>query len=343
MSFGKDESLILIFFLNLSTNKELKVDITAFIRELLFGHDCVIVPGFGGFIGNYTPARIDKSSATFYPPVKQISFNRNLNHNDGLLVGRISAGSDINYGDARDIVDQFVADLRKKLEKGERVVFDKIGAFVNNEEGNVQFEPDRDVNYHLDSYGLEPFQCIPLEGYDVRKRILSHTGKDPVKQTSMRKILWRAAVIIPLLALIVIVPLKTDLFRARIETSNMNPLVAAEFEHNKIAVDEGVIAEAARVAENSISAPAEKTVPEVSISPAETTTYFLITGSFKSEENALSQVKTLKEEGYAAEIVAAPNGFYRVSAMLCNDLTTANTKKDSIAKKFPGAWISRKR
>ncbi len=68
----------------------LLMDITAFIRELLFGHDCVIVPGFGGFIGNYTPARIDKSTSTFYPPVKQISFNRNLNHNDGLLVGRIS-------------------------------------------------------------------------------------------------------------------------------------------------------------------------------------------------------------------------------------------------------------
>ena len=82
--------------------RNFKVDITAFIRELLFGHDCVIVPGFGGFIGNYTPARIDKKTGTFYPPVKQISFNRNLNHNDGLLVGRISGSSGINYGDARN-------------------------------------------------------------------------------------------------------------------------------------------------------------------------------------------------------------------------------------------------
>ena len=70
---------------------------------------------------------------------------------------------------------------------------------LNNHEGNIQFEPDRNVNYHLDSYGLESFQCLPLEGYDVRKRIIRHVGKDPVKQASMRKILWRAAVIIPLL------------------------------------------------------------------------------------------------------------------------------------------------
>ena len=319
------------------------MDITAFIRELLFGHDCVIVPGFGGLIGNYTPARIDKNSATFYPPVKQISFNRNLNHNDGLLVGRISAGSDINYGDAREMVEQFVADLRRKLEKGERVVFDKIGTFVNNEEGNVQFEPDSDVNYHLDSYGLEPFHCLPLEGYDVRKRILSHTGKDPVKQASIRKILWRAAVIVPLLGLIVLVPLKTDLFKNKIETTTLNPLVAAEFEHNKKAVDEVVMAESDKVAENAIPTPSQKTVPEIIIASAETTTYFLITGSFKSKENAISQANKLKEEGFDAEVVPAPNGFYRVSAMLCNDLATATNKKDSIAKKFPGAWISRKR
>jgi hypothetical protein len=81
------------------------MDITAFIRELLFSHDCVIVPGFGGFIGNYNPARIDKSTSTFYPPVKQISFNRNLNHNDGLLVGRVSGFSKVSYGDARNIVE----------------------------------------------------------------------------------------------------------------------------------------------------------------------------------------------------------------------------------------------
>jgi nucleoid DNA-binding protein len=315
------------------------VDISAFIRELLFGHDCVIVPGFGGFIGNYSPARIDKVSGTFYPPVKQISFNRNLNHNDGLLVGTISASSIINYGDARFMVEEFVADLRKRLEKGEKVVFDNIGSFSNNQEGSLQFEPDRNANYHLDSYGLESFQCVPLEGYDVRKRILKHTQKDPVKQASIRKIMWRAAVIVPLAAAIVAVSLNTDLLKSKAVTTSLNPLVSAEFESNKKAVDESD--KNIPAVEIANSAPVTETIS----TPVNTdaNSYYVITGSFKSEENAVSQVNILKEEGYSAEIVPSPNGFYRVCALTCNNINTAQIKRDSISKRFKDTWISRKK
>jgi nucleoid DNA-binding protein len=320
------------------------VDITAFIRELLFGHDCVIVPGFGGFIGNYTPAQIDKKSGTFFPPVKQISFNRNLNHNDGLLVGKISGSSGINYGDARNMVEEFVSDIRIKLDKGEKVVFDHIGSFINNQEGNVQFEPDRSSNYHLDSYGLESFQLLPLERYDIRTRVTRSARKNPERQASMRKILWRAAVIIPLLSVLVVVPLKTDLFKSKIESTNMNPLVSAEFEQNKIAVDEGIKNEQGKKEENVIPVineqPKEEVVKPVAV---EEKVYFLITGSFRSEGNAVSQVNILKSEGFTPEIVIAPNGFYRVCAISCNDLSTARFKKDSISGKFPNAWISRKK
>jgi nucleoid DNA-binding protein len=325
------------------------VEITAFIRELLFGHDCVIVPGFGGFIGNYSPARIDKKTGTFFPPVKQISFNRNLNHNDGLLIGKISGTSDVNYGDARNLVDEFVSDIRRRLDKGEKVVFDHIGSFSNNQENNIQFEPDRSSNYYLDAYGLESFQLMPLEGYDVRTRITRHIVKDPEKQASMRKILWRAAIIIPLLSAIVLVPMKTDLFKSRIEATTMNPLVSAEFEQNKIAVDEKAKDDKVKsdeiVSKEVVEQPKSEPPPkEEAPQPVvnESNVYYLITGSFKSEENALTQLNKLKEEGFTPELVAAPNGFFRVCAMACSDLKTAITKKDSIASQFPGAWISRK-
>lgn len=72
------------------------MDIAVYIRELLLDHDCVILPDFGGFIGNYVPAHYD-SSNNFYPPTKQISFNKQLCHNDGLLIGKVSKSLTLNY------------------------------------------------------------------------------------------------------------------------------------------------------------------------------------------------------------------------------------------------------
>jgi hypothetical protein len=308
----------------------MKIDVTAFIRELLFGHDCVIVPGFGSFIGNYTPARIDKNSGIFYPPVKQISFNRNLVHNDGLLIGRISESGKINYKDSRSIVEGFVSDLRRDLSKGGKVVLDRIGSFYNNQEGNIQFEPDRDSNYLLDSYGLTSFQCLPVEGYDVRKRIIKHKEKDPLKQRSLRKMLWRAAVIIPLAAAITFASIKTDFFKGWIQQTSMNPLAVEELENNSEEISKTIPS-----APVSVPEPAKEEVATVQ----EENIYLLITGSFKSQENAKNLMEKLTNKGYTPRIVEAPNGFFRVSAISVSDLNQASIEKEKITKDFPGTWI----
>jgi nucleoid DNA-binding protein len=314
------------------------LDITAYIRELLFGHDCVIIPGFGGFIGNYTPARIDKSDNTFHPPVKQISFNRNLNHNDGLLIGRISESAKLNYADARNLVEEFASNLSARLAKGEKIVFDHIGSFVNNHEGNTQFEPDREANYHLNSYGLTTFQFMPLEGYDVRRKITRHSDKDPVRQASIRKYLWRAAVIIPLLGVMVAVPLKTDLFKTRVQSTNLNPLANVELETNRAEVDKSVKPDSLPAVISFVEDP---NTPVSVSQPAEE--FSIIAGSFKSEENAAVMMKKLSEEGYTPELINGPNGFFRVSALKCSSLSEAIQKKDSIGRKYSGTWVTKTR
>ncbi|MCX6268123.1 MAG: hypothetical protein NTW16_12315, partial [Bacteroidetes bacterium] len=76
------------------------MDIRNCIADLLSLHDCVIIPGFGGFIGNYSPARIDQVNHTFHPPTKELLFNVNLKQNDGLLASAIAASWMISYADA---------------------------------------------------------------------------------------------------------------------------------------------------------------------------------------------------------------------------------------------------
>lgn len=67
--------------------------------------------------------------------------------------------------------------------------------------------------------------------------------------------------------------------------------------------------------------------------------YGIITGSFKSESNALLLVKKLAGEGYSAEIIQGANGFYRVSALRCKSLSEAESVKNSMEARYPGAWI----
>jgi cell division protein FtsN len=156
------------------------------------------------------------------------------------------------------------------------------------------------------------------------------------------------------------VSLRTDFLKSKVETSNMNPLVSAEFEHNKAEIDRTAnessllitdsltdsesLAEKVTESDNTAYA-IEPSIPAVTVTQpvAETNSYFIITGSFRSEENAGKQAEQLKIEGLTPEVVAAGNGFYRVCAAGCPDITTAMQIKDRISPKFPGAWISAKK
>ena len=68
-----------------------------YISKLLYQYDCVIVPGLGGFVANYKSATIQPVQNTFSPPSKGISFNKNLNNNDGLLANFIAQEETVSF------------------------------------------------------------------------------------------------------------------------------------------------------------------------------------------------------------------------------------------------------
>ena len=337
-------------------------DVTAYIRELLFSHDCVILPSFGGFIGNYTPAVIERGSNTFSPPRKAISFNRNLNQNDGLLISRISAVRGSGYADARKVVEEFVQDVRVRLSKGEHVTFDLIGTFRNNSEGNPVFEPDGSTNFLLDSYGLPVFRREPAEGYDVARRILPRSNRGSERVIS-RRMVWRAAVALPFIAAMIIVPLKSDLFR---NNASLNPLARTQLtEMEAVTTADRAAAElndtGGRGEEAELSPAGDRitdtgqgsivseaidnsaaTGNESAGSVAATGTaaaFHVITGSFRSQENAAGQQQELASRGYAASVTGAPNGYYRVSAASFATYQEADSARKAISDLFPGTWI----
>jgi hypothetical protein len=306
------------------------IDVTANIRELLFRHDCVILPSFGGFIGNYQPAQIDKSTNTFTPPVKAISFNRNLIHNDGLLIGKISEEKNIGYADSKRIVEDFIEGLSLSLEKGERVAFDRIGYFQTNSEGSIEFEPDRDINFLLDSYGFSSFRREPVLSYEHSGRIKGR-DLDSVRSFSSRKMAWRAIIAVPFIAAMIIVPLKTDLLKSK---ASLNPISAIELNDTEV-VDKTI--------DKEVTMPA--VLIESEVEEAQNivkATYHVVAGSFKIQENALNMLREAADKGYAAELSQNDVGFYRVLLNSYNTKEEASAIRSEIKADYSDCWILKK-
>lgn len=123
------------------------------INDLLFLHDCVVLPEFGGIISNYASSYFDEKSLVFYPPKKELAFNKNLSKNDGLLVTYVSEKEGMSYERASKCVGYFIEDLKVKLNQGQRVVFENIGVFFCDRKFNILFEPS-DFNFFADAWGM---------------------------------------------------------------------------------------------------------------------------------------------------------------------------------------------
>ena len=70
------------------------IELAQHIEVLLLENDCVIVPGFGGFVAHYAPATHVKEENLFLPPTRTIGFNPQLKLNDGVLVQSCNSVTD---------------------------------------------------------------------------------------------------------------------------------------------------------------------------------------------------------------------------------------------------------
>ena len=91
------------------------VSVEKFIEKLLLKHDCVIMPGLGGFVTHYEPPYRDEESGLFYPPTRTIGFNARLKINDGLLVQAYMQAFDTNYPEANRMVEREIERVKELL------------------------------------------------------------------------------------------------------------------------------------------------------------------------------------------------------------------------------------
>ncbi len=127
--------------------------ISTHIFELLCEHDCVIIPGFGAFVTRNISAKISSDGLRIFPPNKEISFNKSLVKNDGLLINSISSKEHLNYRVAEERVINWVKRTNKKIKKYKYFEIKNIGS-ISLKSNKYIFVPNQNIILLKSSYGF---------------------------------------------------------------------------------------------------------------------------------------------------------------------------------------------
>ena len=301
------------------------MEINQYIKELLLLNDCVIIPEFGGFVANYKPATIENNQ--FFPPTKEIAFNNKLNSNDGLLINYISETEGIDYFSARQKLDSFVEETNLNLERNRNVHFEGVGYLHYDSRENLLFEPLLRQNLLVDSYGLQNFSYEKLYQRQMPKPAFKVEYREPVPVIFQKRKLKKLVVAIPLLVAMALIPIKNN--KEYLSKSDMGMWEAFTQSAPATAVQssEGTTAEYV----------SNTTAPEQS-----QFNYYIIGGSFKSEENANKYIQQLKEQGYEGQNLGVFKGLHRIAMKGFNTIEEAQKELNSLLYNNPqsGVWIS---
>jgi cell division septation protein DedD len=306
------------------------------ISELLYDHECVIVPELGGFLTSYSGARIHPTQHTIAPPSKKIAFNVFLKHNDGLLANYIVQAESLTYPEALLEIEGYVEICNRELSAGKKFVIEEVGVLTRDAETNLQFEPFKNVNYLKDSFGLSPVHFMPVLNSDFDKEVekqlrdfISLRPSQPqsrqaiprrkVRLNSLNTMLLSGSILWLCLNLYIVSP-------DNINFASLNPFSVSV--SNKPAASTApskpeVYTQPAVAKPETVyvsSTPPEQAPAKVNATPfssqgnaaktkTEAQNYFLVAGAFSSLANAHKMEAELKAQGYSnARVIENKDG-----------------------------------
>lgn len=290
------------------------MQLTRFIQELLYQHECVTIPQFGAFLTR--PARVKiTSEGMFYPPRKEVNFNQLLVANDGVLAHYYAHKEGITYENALRKIEKEVSSWKKRLQT-QTLRFPGIGELRLNTEKKIQFNPWGKVNFDLQTFGLVPFKRAPLEKEVLKQKHISpmeNSSKDDLmftpekeKSVSDKPFLRYAAIGVIGVALLSATYYFGDQYftNQRLE-AQVNAQQQIEKKVQEATFDIGSFTTV------EVSVKAEPVSEKVVLTQP---IYSVIAGSFRSLRNAEKKIEQLISEGYEAALAELnPDGLYRVA------------------------------
>lgn len=126
----------------------------------------VFVQGIGGFMLQLKSGQIitvpssdnETGGIRLLPPSYEISFNRFLSHDDGLLADTYMEVNDISYEEAVACIRQEISGIRRQLEESGKYELGNLGQLYYDEDCHISFQPSENRTSQPQSFGLEAIE-----------------------------------------------------------------------------------------------------------------------------------------------------------------------------------------
>ena len=337
------------------------------IHDLLHHHDCVIVPRFGGFLAHYRPSRLDEAHKLVHPPARELSFNRHLVRNDGLLADQLARRTGVGFDEASGRIAEEVTGWQEHIARDRRIELPRIGTFFTDAEGNLQFDPDRRVNYLRDAYGLRPVAAVPVPRKQIAPpgavvRALPRAEAAP--EDGRRPLVWATAAAAGLVFLLgagimvrhawdapqlsAVVPWSGE--PARYVKRDVVPTLGTDPDtafHVPVPEGTGVLSlpllgeghdpVPVHLGEGPVAA-VDSTHVAVPVVPE--ARYHVIGGCFSIEGNAGRYIADMARRGFQARVIDVHRGLYRVAVASYSDRSAAVEAVSELKQgAVEGAWL----
>jgi len=269
------------------------MQLETYISDLLYRYECVTIPEFGAFLTQRVSATIDDASNIFHAPKKVVSFNEQIQQNDGLLAHYIADVEKIPFEIANKKIAKRVKLLKSYLTQGETLTFKNIGEIIFNKEGKILFEPTYHLNYLTDSFGLSQL-LAPTVTREVYKETAETIEKvipiavTPEKRQSKPYLKYAA---VALIALTLGGFGASKFYVNQIET------------HNQLAQEQATQELDSKIQQATFNL---NPFPAITLNVTKQTgNYHIVAGAFRIEENCEKKVKQLKSDGFSARKIGA--------------------------------------
>lgn len=323
------------------------------IEYLTRRHDCVVLPSFGAFIAHYIPAFYDESAKVMYPPVREISFNASVVHDDGLLSSSVARRENICFEKASLRVSQEIEAMKHQLKNDREITLGHLGSLKWQSDGAPLFEPYSQAQSGSMSF-FKPLELNPVieRARTAAKQIDRHVRRKSRISRIGRNFMKAAATVAALIGagLVLSTPMVSDRqdnlasFTSSPTESSQTALIPRLHDTGDLSLNIFIPKETENSSGKDVSEneplPSCRDLSELHCDP--TDKYCLVIASLPNLSQAEKYIAESSETGLG---LLEQDGKFRVYIATGRSSDEAYSQRmiGSIANDYPDAWVCRRR